>query len=108
MALTTKHLENDAGDRKSESVQFWRRRCVSAWRKQLDLVRMTATVLGMSVREGVINAFSLWETRSAPRRRSTLAVDLTADKMIIHVLDEGNRFFKTLGCAGSPRGRESA
>ena len=47
--------------------------------------------IGMSVREGVINAFH-YGNQERPEKRIHLAVDLTADKMIIHVLDEGAGF----------------
>jgi len=45
----------------------------------------------MSVREGVINAFH-YGNEERPDKKIHLAVDLTADKMIIHVLDEGAGF----------------
>ncbi len=44
--------------------------------------------IGMSVREGVINAFH-YGNQERPEKKIHLAVDLTVDKMIIHVLDEG-------------------
>jgi len=47
--------------------------------------------IGMSVREGVINAFH-YGNQEKPEKKIYLAVDLTADKMIIHVLDEGKGF----------------
>src|SRR5438445_12756344 len=47
--------------------------------------------IGMSVRQGVINAFQ-YGSQERPDKKSYLAVDLTADKMIIHVLDEGVGF----------------
>src|SRR5258708_19635957 len=47
--------------------------------------------IGMSVREGVINAFH-YGNQERPDKKIHLAVDLTADKMIIHVLDEGAGF----------------
>src|SRR5271169_721687 len=47
--------------------------------------------IGMSVREGVINAFH-YGNQERPDKRIHLAVDLTPDKMIIHVLDEGKGF----------------
>ncbi len=47
--------------------------------------------IGMSVREGVINAFH-YGNQERPEKKIHLAVDLTADKMIIHVLDEGPGF----------------
>jgi serine/threonine-protein kinase RsbW len=47
--------------------------------------------IGMSVREGVINAFH-YGNQERPEKKIHLAVDLTPDKMIIHVLDEGAGF----------------
>src|SRR5271168_3382949 len=47
--------------------------------------------IGMSVREGVINAFH-YGNQERPEKKIHLAVDLTGDKMIIHVLDEGSGF----------------
>jgi serine/threonine-protein kinase RsbW len=47
--------------------------------------------IGMSVREGVINAFH-YGNKERPDKKIHLGVDLTEDKMIIHVLDEGQGF----------------
>src|SRR5260221_5291615 len=47
--------------------------------------------IGMSVREGVINAFH-YGNEERPEKKIHLALDLTPDKMIIHVLDEGKGF----------------
>jgi serine/threonine-protein kinase RsbW len=47
--------------------------------------------IGMSVREGVINAFH-YGNQERPEKKIHLVVDLTTDKMIIHVLDEGTGF----------------
>lgn len=47
--------------------------------------------IGMSVREGVINAFH-YGNQERPEKKIHLAVDLTAEKMIIHVVDEGAGF----------------
>jgi serine/threonine-protein kinase RsbW len=47
--------------------------------------------IGMSVREGVINAFHYGNEERA-EKKIYLAVDLTGDRMIIHVLDEGKGF----------------
>src|SRR5689334_10363370 len=47
--------------------------------------------IGMSVREGVINAFH-YGNQERPEKKIHLAVDLTQDKMIIHVVDEGTGF----------------
>jgi serine/threonine-protein kinase RsbW len=47
--------------------------------------------IGMSVREGVINAFH-YGNLERPGKKIYLAVDLTQDKMTIHVVDEGKGF----------------
>src|ERR1700739_586800 len=47
--------------------------------------------IGMSVREGVINAFH-YGNEERPEKKIHLALDLTPEKMIIHVLDEGKGF----------------
>jgi serine/threonine-protein kinase RsbW len=47
--------------------------------------------IGMSVREGVINAFH-YGNQERPEKKIYLAVELTEEKMIIHVLDEGSGF----------------
>src|SRR5437899_3077585 len=47
--------------------------------------------IGMSVREGVINAFH-YGNQERPEKKIHLAVDLGPDKMTIHVLDEGKGF----------------
>jgi len=47
--------------------------------------------IGMSVREGVINAFH-YGNKERPEKKIYLAVEFTPDKMIIHVLDEGTGF----------------
>src|SRR5499433_3510843 len=47
--------------------------------------------IGMSVREGVINAFH-YGNQEKPEKKIYLAVELSPDKMTIHVLDEGKGF----------------
>jgi len=47
--------------------------------------------IGMSVREGVINAFH-YGNQERPEKKIHLSVDLTDDKMTIHVQDEGAGF----------------
>jgi serine/threonine-protein kinase RsbW len=47
--------------------------------------------IGVSVREGMINAFH-YGNEERPEKKIHLAVDLTPEKMIIHVLDEGTGF----------------
>jgi len=47
--------------------------------------------IGMSVREGVINAFH-YGNQERPDKKIHLAVDITAEKLVIHVMDEGKGF----------------
>src|SRR3974377_930547 len=47
--------------------------------------------IGRYVREGVINAFH-YGNQEKPEKKIHLVVDLTQDKMIIHVMDEGKGF----------------
>ena len=60
--------------------------------------------IGMSVREGVINAFH-YGNQERPEKKIHLALDLTPDKMIIHVLDEGKGF--DLGNVPDPLAEEN-
>src|SRR6185437_14888898 len=60
--------------------------------------------IGMSVREGVINAFH-YGNQERPEKKIHLVVDLTGDKMIIHVLDEGQGF--TLSQVPDPLAQEN-
>jgi len=89
MAPDTKHLEVTL-ETQVESVNLAEEMCLrvaeAAGFGEDDCYR-----IGMSVREGVINAF-LTVIRSAREKKIYLAVDLTSDKMIIHVLDEGTGF----------------
>lgn len=47
--------------------------------------------IGMSVREGVINAFH-YGNQERPEKKIHLALDITPEKLTIHVLDEGQGF----------------
>jgi serine/threonine-protein kinase RsbW len=47
--------------------------------------------IGMSVREGVINAFH-YGNQEKPEKKIHLALDLTPEKLVIHVMDEGKGF----------------
>jgi serine/threonine-protein kinase RsbW len=89
MALTTKHLEMTL-ETQVESVNLAEEMCLrvaeAAGFGEDDCYR-----IGMSVREGVINAFH-YGNQERPEKKIHLAVDLTADRMIIHVLDEGIGF----------------
>jgi serine/threonine-protein kinase RsbW len=60
--------------------------------------------IGMSVREGVINAFH-YGNQEKPTKKIYLALDLTREKMIIHVMDEGKGF--KLGDVPDPLAEEN-
>src|SRR5712664_2815860 len=60
--------------------------------------------IGMSVREGVINAFH-YGNEERPEKKIHLVLDLTPEKMIIHVLDEGKGF--DLGGVPNPLAEEN-
>jgi serine/threonine-protein kinase RsbW len=89
MASDTKHLEMTL-ETQVDSVNLAEEMCLrvaeAAGFGEDDCYR-----IGMSVREGVINAFH-YGNEERPDKKIHLAVDLTADKMIIHVLDEGAGF----------------
>jgi serine/threonine-protein kinase RsbW len=89
MAPETKHLEVTL-DTQVESVNVAEEMCLrvaeAAGFGEDDCYR-----IGMSVREGVINAFH-YGNQERPDKKIYLAVDLTPDKMIIHVVDEGKGF----------------
>jgi len=47
--------------------------------------------IGMAVREGVINAFH-YGNQEKPEKKIHLAIELTQEKMVIKVMDEGKGF----------------
>ncbi len=102
MATETKHLEVTL-DTHVESVNVAEEMCLrvaeAAGFGEDDCYR-----IGMSVREGVINAFH-YGNQERPDKKIHLAVDLTPDKMIIHVLDEGKGF--DLGRVPDPLAQEN-
>ena len=89
MSQDTKHLEITL-ETQVESVNLAEEMCLrvaeAAGFGEDDCYR-----IGMSVREGVINAFH-YGNEERPDKKIYLALDLTPDKMIIHVLDEGKGF----------------
>ena len=89
MAPDTKHLEVTL-ETQVESVNLAEEMCLrvaeAAGFGEDDCYR-----IGMSVREGVINAFH-YGNQERPEKKIHLAVDITPEKMIIHVLDEGQGF----------------
>src|ERR1700747_114206 len=89
MASVTKHLEITL-ETQVESVNLAEEMCLrvaeAAGCGEDDCYR-----IGMSVREGVINAFR-YGNEERPEKKIHLALDLTPEKMVIHVLDEGKGF----------------
>jgi len=89
MAPDNKHLEVTL-ETQVESVNLAEEMCLrvaeAAGFGEDDCYR-----IGMSVREGVINAFH-YGNQERPDKKIYLAVDITADKLVIHVLDEGQGF----------------
>src|SRR5579871_6680460 len=89
MAPETKHLEVTL-ETQGESVNLAEEMCLrlaeAAGFGEDDCYR-----IGMSVREGVINAFH-YGNKEKPDKKIHLAVDLTPEKMVIHVADEGTGF----------------
>jgi serine/threonine-protein kinase RsbW len=89
MSDDTKHLEVTL-ETQVESVNLAEEMCLrvaeAAGFGEDDCYR-----IGMSVREGVINAFH-YGNQERPDKKIHLALDLTPEKMVIHVLDEGQGF----------------
>lgn len=89
MAPETKHLEVTLETR-VESVNLAEEMCLrlaeAAGFGEDDSYR-----IGMSVREGVINAFH-YGNQERMDKKIHLVLDLTPEKLIIHVLDEGQGF----------------
>jgi serine/threonine-protein kinase RsbW len=89
MAPETKHLEITL-ETQVESVNLAEEMCLrvaeAAGFGEDDCYR-----IGMSVREGVINAFH-YGNQERPEKKIHLEIDLTRDKMTIHVIDEGSGF----------------
>ncbi|HYL62030.1 MAG TPA: ATP-binding protein [Candidatus Methylomirabilis sp.] len=89
MATEPKHLEVTL-ETQVESVNLAEEMCLRV-AEAAGFGEDDCYKIGMSVREGVINAFH-YGNQERPEKRIHLAVDLTPDKMIIHVLDEGRGF----------------
>jgi serine/threonine-protein kinase RsbW len=89
MIQNTKHLEV-ALDTKIESVDLAEEMCTrmaqAAGFGEDDCYR-----IGMAVHEGVINALH-YGNCECPGKKIYLSADLASDKMIIHILDEGQGF----------------
>lgn len=89
MATDTKHLEVIL-ETQVESVNLAEEMCLRV-AEAAGFGEDECYRIGMSVREGVINAFH-YGNQERSDKKIHLAVDLTEDKMVIHVLDEGKGF----------------
>ena len=89
MAPDTKHLEVTL-DTHVESVNLAEEMCVRV-AEAVGFNEDECYRIGMSVREGVINAFH-YGNQEKPEKKIHLAVDLTDERMVIHVMDEGKGF----------------
>jgi serine/threonine-protein kinase RsbW len=89
MGPDTKHLEVTL-ETHVESVNLAEEMCLrvaeAAGFAEDDCYR-----IGMSVREGMINAFH-YGNQEKPDKKIHLGIDLTGEKMVIHVTDEGKGF----------------
>ena len=89
MAEDTKHLEVTL-ETQVESVNLAEEMCLRL-AEAAGFGEDECYRIGMSVREGVINAFH-YGNKEKPEKKIHLAIDLTPEKMIIHVTDEGAGF----------------
>jgi len=92
MATDTKHLEVKL-ETQVESVNLAEEMCLRV-AEAAGFDEEECYRIGMSVREGVINAFH-YGNKERPEKKIHLSVDLTPEKMIIHVRDEGTGFLLT-------------
>ena len=89
MAQDNKHLEVVL-DTQVESVNLAEEMCLRV-AEAAGFDEEMCYRIGMSVREGVINAFH-YGNQERPDKKIHLAVDLTPEKLVIHVMDEGKGF----------------
>jgi len=89
MGQETQHLEITL-DTHVDSVSLAEETCVRLAEKA-GFGEEECYRIGMSVREGVINAY-YYGNQERPEKKIHVAVDLTPEKMIIHVADEGKGF----------------
>jgi len=89
MADQTKHLEVVL-DTHVESVNLAEEMCLRV-AEAAGFDEEICYRIGMSVREGVINAFH-YGNQERPEKKIHLALDITSDKLVIHVMDEGKGF----------------
>src|ERR1700680_826175 len=102
MPQDTKHLEITL-ETQVESVNWAEEMCLRV-AEMAGFGEDDCYRIGMSVREGVINAFH-YGNQERPEKKIYLAVDLTSDKMVIHLLDEGKGF--KLGDVPNPLAEEN-
>jgi serine/threonine-protein kinase RsbW len=89
MTPETKHLEVVL-DTHVESVNLAEEMCLRV-AEAVGFSEDECYRIGMSVREGVINAFH-YGNQEKPTKKIHLALDLTQEKLVIHVMDEGKGF----------------
>jgi serine/threonine-protein kinase RsbW len=89
MAQDNKHLEVVL-DTQVESVNLAEEMCLRV-AESAGFDEEMCYRIGMSVREGVINAFH-YGNQERPEKKIHLAVDITPEKLVIHVMDEGKGF----------------
>src|SRR3984893_12645201 len=89
MAPETKHLEVTL-ETHVESVNLAEEMCLRV-AEASGFGEDECYRIGMAVREGVINAFH-YGNQEKPEKKIHLAIDLTQDKMVIKVMDEGKGF----------------
>jgi len=89
MTPETKHLEVIL-DTHVESVNLAEEMCLRV-AEAVGFNEDECYRIGMSVREGVINAFH-YGNQEKPSKKIYLGLDLTREKMVIHVMDEGKGF----------------
>jgi serine/threonine-protein kinase RsbW len=89
MAQENKHLEVVL-DTQVESVNLAEEMCLRV-AEAAGFDEEMCYRIGMSVREGVINAFH-YGNQERPDKKIHLAMDLTPEKLVIHVMDEGKGF----------------
>src|SRR5450755_3706329 len=89
MAPDTKHLEVTL-DTHVESVNLAEEMCLRV-AEEAGFGEDDCYRIGMAVREGVINAFH-YGNQEKSEKKIHLAIDLSSEQMVIHVMDEGKGF----------------
>ena len=89
MADDNKHLEVELATQ-VESVNVAEEMCLRV-AAEAGFDEEMCYRIGMSVREGVINAFH-YGNQEKPEKKIHLALDITPEKLVIHVMDEGKGF----------------